>query len=91
MRHLARHRDADDAEPGTHAFRGAGQRRLPPDQDGRVPGTHGATVAGMHGAGVGTPRAAAVAAITVGLVSAVHMPNGMMFVIGTKSMMFPDC
>lgn len=49
-------------------------------------GTHGAVVAGMHGIGVNTPRAAAVAAITVGLEGELHIPNGMMFVIGMLSM-----
>ena len=41
------------------------------------PGVQGATMAGTHG--VGTPDAAAV--------STLQVPNGGMFVIGTKSMM----
>ena len=36
--------------------------------------------------GVRTPMAAEVAEATVGLASEVHMPNGMIFAIGTKSM-----
>jgi hypothetical protein len=44
------------------------------------PGTHGATVTGTHG--TGEPSAA----ITAGLVGALHIPNGMMFTIGAKSM-----
>ena len=43
------------------------------------PGIHGATVAGTHG--TGEPSAA----ITAGFVGAVHIPNGMMFTIGAKS------
>ena len=42
----------------------------------------------MQGIGVNTPEAAAVADATVGLLGVVHMPNGMMFFMGTKSMMF---
>ncbi len=41
----------------------------------------------MQGIGVKTPIAAAVAAITVGLVGAEHIPNDAMFVIGAKSIM----
>src|ERR1017187_9151298 len=52
-----------------------------------APGTQGAGVFGIHGMGVSTPRAAAVAAATVGLAGDMHMPNGMMFIIGTWSMM----
>ena len=48
-----------------------------------APGTHGAEVAGMHGMGVNTPIAAAVAAATAGFAGDMHMPNGMMFAIGT--------
>src|ERR1700721_1071066 len=53
-----------------------------------APGTHGATVMGMHGIGVSTPIAAAVAAATIGLAGDMHMPNGMMFTIGTLSSSF---
>src|SRR5271156_1177557 len=53
-----------------------------------APAIHGAGVAGMHGIGVNTPRAAVVAAATVGLASDVHIPKGMMLVIGIWSMMF---
>jgi len=42
------------------------------------PGAHGPAVAGTHG--VGTPDAAAV--------STLHVPKGMMFVMGIESMMF---
>ncbi len=52
-----------------------------------APGTHGEAVAGTHGCGVSTPIAAAVAAATWGLVGALHMPNGMMLVLGMWSMM----
>lgn len=47
-----------------------------------APGTQGAGVAGMHGIGVKTPKAAAVAAATVGFEGDMHIPNGMMLVIG---------
>jgi hypothetical protein len=53
-----------------------------------APAIHGAGVAGIQGAGVGVPKAAAVAAMTAGLAGAWHMPKGMMFSIGTWSMMF---
>jgi len=52
-----------------------------------APGTQGAAVAGMQGMGVSTPSAAAVAAATVGLAGELHIPKGMMFNIGTWSMM----
>jgi hypothetical protein len=51
-----------------------------------APGTHGALVAGMQGMGVSTPSAAAVAAATVGLPGQLHIPKGMIFIIGTWSM-----
>ena len=47
-----------------------------------APGTQGLVVMGTQGAGVGVPSAAAVAAMTAGLAGDVHMPKGMMFVIG---------
>lgn len=53
-----------------------------------LPGTHGAVVTGMHGIGVRTPRAAAVAAATVGFANELHMPNGIIFFIGTLSIIF---
>jgi hypothetical protein len=43
----------------------------------------------MQGIGVNAPMAAAVAAATVGLEGVVHIPKGMMFTIGAKSMMLP--
>jgi len=52
-----------------------------------LPGIHGAVTAGMQGMGVSTPMAAAVAEATVGLLRVLHMPKGMMFTIGAKSMM----
>src|SRR3954451_7416881 len=53
-----------------------------------APGIHGATVSGIQGMGVSTPMAAAVAEATTGLARLMHIPNGMMFSIGTKSMIF---
>lgn len=50
------------------------------------PGAQGALVTGTHGAGVKTPLAAVVAAMTAGLVGALHIPKGGIFLIGTKSM-----
>jgi hypothetical protein len=50
-----------------------------------APGAHGAEVTGMHGIGVNTPNAAAVAAATCGLLGVLHMANGMMFFMGTLS------
>ncbi len=47
-----------------------------------APGTHGEKVAGMHGMGVRTPIAAEVAAATSGLAGDMHIPNGIIFVIG---------
>jgi hypothetical protein len=55
----------------------------PPSITVGAPGTQGAEVAGMHGIGVNTPIAAAVAAATVGFAGDMHMPNGMIFAIGT--------
>ena len=52
-----------------------------------APGDHGATVTGMQGMGVSTPKAAVVAAATIGLAIDIHMPNGRIFAIGTKSIM----
>jgi hypothetical protein len=53
-----------------------------------APGLHGPVVTGIHGAGVGVPMAAAVAAATVGFACVLHMPKGMMFFMGVKSMTF---
>ena len=53
------------------------------------PGIQGVVTAGMQGIGVNAPMAAAVAAATVGLEGVVHIPKGMMFTIGAKSMMLP--
>ena len=51
------------------------------------PGAQGAGVTGTQGMGVSTPRAAVVALATVGLDNEVHIPKGMIFFIGTLSMM----
>jgi hypothetical protein len=50
------------------------------------PGAHGATITGMQGIGVKTPIAADVAEATVGFAKDLHMPKGMMFTMGAKSM-----
>ncbi len=50
-----------------------------------APGVQGDVVTGMQGCGVSTPRAAAVAAATWGLAGEMHMPKGMIFSMGTKS------
>jgi hypothetical protein len=60
---------------------------MPPIMVVAAPGVHGLVVTGMQGMGVKTPRAAAVADATVGLAIDMHMPNGGMLVMGTKSMM----
>lgn len=49
------------------------------------PGVQGEVVAGIQGAGVNAPNFAAVAAATTGFESVIHIPNGMMFFMGTKS------
>lgn len=59
---------------------------MPPIVVVAAPGVQGLVVTGMQGIGVNTPRAAAVAEATVGLAIDMHMPNGGMFVMGTKSM-----
>ena len=60
---------------------------FPPTSTVGEPGAQGAAITGMHGIGVSTPRAAAVAAATCGFAREVHIPNGMMFTMGTLSMM----
>ena len=59
---------------------------LPPTNTVGDPGAQGAEITGVQGIGVNTPPAAAVAADTCGFAIDVHIPNGMMFVIGTLSM-----
>ena len=54
-----------------------------------APGAQGPVGTGMQGMGVSAPSAAAVAAATWGLARLMHMPNGGMFNMGTKSMMLP--
>lgn len=51
------------------------------------PGAQGAEITGMHGIGVNTPMAAAVAAETCGFAMELHIPNGIIFFIGTLSIM----
>jgi hypothetical protein len=51
------------------------------------PGAHGAATTGTHGIGVSTPSAAAVAATTIGFAGELHIPKGMTFFMGVKSMM----
>jgi hypothetical protein len=53
------------------------------------PGTQGAAMTGMQGMGVKTPIAADVALATEGLVKVLHMPKGMMFIIGLLSIIVP--
>lgn len=69
---------------------------IPPSVTVGDPGVQGEAVAGMHGMGVSTPNAAVVAAATTGLAGDMHMPKGMMFTMGAKSMIlaaicFPHC
>jgi hypothetical protein len=52
-----------------------------------APGTQGAVVTGIQGIGVKTPNAAAVAEATSGFAIDMHMPKGMILVIGMWSMM----
>lgn len=52
-----------------------------------APGIHGEVVAGIQGIGVKTPDAAVVAVATVGFDGVVHIPKGLMFTMGTWSMM----
>lgn len=59
---------------------------LPPISTVGEPGIQGAVVTGIQGMGVRTPIAAAVAAATAGFAGFLHIPNGMMFVIGMLSM-----
>src|SRR5687767_14526533 len=49
------------------------------------PGVQGAGITGVHAPGVLTPEAAAVAAMTVGFSSAVHIPNEGTLAIGLMS------
>ena len=53
-----------------------------------APTVQGEVVTGMQGTGVSVPPAAVVAAATAGFELELHCPNGMMFVVGTLSMMF---
>ena len=59
---------------------------IPPTNTVGAPTFQGDTTTGMQGMGVSTPMAALVAAATEGLLGVVHIPNGMMFFIGMKSM-----
>lgn len=60
---------------------------FPPTSTVGDPGAHGAAITGVQGMGVSTPAAAAVADATCGFAIDVHIPNGMILVIGTLSMM----
>lgn len=51
------------------------------------PGAQGAAMTGMQGMGVNTPKAAAVADATDGFAIELHIAKGMIFTIGTLSMM----
>lgn len=59
---------------------------FPPTKTVGEPGAQGAEITGIHGIGVNTPAAAAVAADTCGFAMDVHIPKGMIFVIGMLSM-----
>lgn len=59
---------------------------MPPINTLIAPTFQGDVTTGMHGCGVNTPIAAAVAAATIGLLGVMHIPNGMMFFMGMKSM-----
>ena len=59
---------------------------FPPTKTVGDPGAQGADITGVHGIGVKTPIAADVAADTCGFAMDVHIPKGIMFVIGTLSM-----
>lgn len=58
---------------------------FPPTNTVGEPGAQGAAITGIQGIGVNTPSAAAVAAATCGFAMEVHIPKGMMFIIGTLS------
>lgn len=60
---------------------------FPPTRTVGEPGAHGAAGTGIHGIGVRTPSAAAVAAATCGFAKEVHIPKGIMFIIGILSVM----
>lgn len=47
--------------------------------------TQGETMTGTQGIGVSTPKAAAVAEATLGFDKVLHIPNGIIFTIGIKS------
>ena len=49
-------------------------------------GIHGETIIGMQGIGISTPKAAAVAAATAGFVMVIHIPKGLIFTNGIKSL-----
>jgi hypothetical protein len=54
-----------------------------------APGAQGPVGEGKQGCGVRTPMAAAVAAATLGLAGLVHIPKGMMFIMGTIAVILP--
>lgn len=50
-------------------------------------GIQGEVTTGIQGIGVKTPKAAAVAAAVVGFAREEHIPNGIIFITGAKSIM----
>ena len=58
---------------------------FPPINTVGDPGAHGAVTIGIQGIGVNTPIAAEVADTTCGFAMDVHIPKGIMFVIGMLS------
>lgn len=59
---------------------------FPPTKTVGDPGAQGADITGVQGIGVKTPIAADVAADTCGFAMDVHIPKGIIFVIGMLSM-----
>lgn len=62
---------------------------FPPMRTVGEPGVHGPGIIGMQGIGVKTPKAAAVADATTGFARDWHIPNGIIFTIGTWSIIQP--
>ena len=58
---------------------------FPPTNTVGDPGAQGAAIIGVQGIGVNTPAAAAVAADTLGFAMDVHIPKGIIFVVGMLS------
>lgn len=68
----------EHVEPAVRAF-------WPATVTPAAPGDQGAVTTGTQGMGVSVPEAAEVAAATWGFAVVLHMPNGEMFCMGTKS------